>query len=85
MPLSGTTFLLGIDGISLFFILLTTLLIPICILSSWDSVKHLTKEFVISLLILESLLIIVFLVLDLISFYIFFESTLIPMLLIIAV
>ena len=51
MPLSGTTFLLGIDGISLFFILLTTLLIPICILSSWDSVKHLTKEFVISLLI----------------------------------
>lgn len=85
MPLSGTYFFLGIDGISLFFVLLTTLLIPICILSSWESVKHLTKEFIISLLVLESLLIIVFLVLDLISFYIFFESTLIPMLLIIAV
>ena len=85
MPLSGTTFLLGIDGISLVFILLTTFLIPICLLSSWESVKHLTKEFTISLLILESLLIIVFLVLDLISFYIFFESTLIPMLLIIVV
>ena len=85
MPLSGTTFLLGIDGISLVFILLTTLLIPICLLSSWESVKHLTKEFTISLLVLESLLIIVFLVLDLISFYIFFESTLIPMLLIIVV
>lgn len=85
MPLSGTYFFLGIDGISLFFVLLTTLLIPICILSSWESVKHLTKEFLISLLVLESLLIIVFLVLDLISFYIFFESTLIPMLLIIAV
>ena len=85
MPLSGTSFILGIDGISLFFILLTTLLIPICILSSWESVKHMTKEFVICLLLLESLLIIVFLVLDLISFYIFFESTLIPMILIIAV
>ena len=85
MPLSGTSFILGIDGISLFFILLTTLLIPVCILSSWESVKHMTKEFVISLLLLESLLIIVFLVLDLISFYIFFEGTLIPMILIIAV
>lgn len=85
MPLSGTNFLLGIDGISLVFILLTTLLIPICILSSWDSVQHLTREFVTCLLVLESLLITVFSVLDVISFYIFFESTLIPMLLIIAV
>ena len=85
MSLNGTSFVLGIDSISLFFILLTTLLIPICILISWESVKHMTKEFVISLLLLESLLIIVFLVLDLISFYIFFESTLIPMVLIIAV
>lgn len=85
MPLNGTSFILGIDGISLFFILLTTLLIPICILSSWESVKHMSKEFIMSLLLLESLLIIVFLVLDLISFYIFFEGTLIPMILIIAV
>lgn len=85
MSLSDTSFVLALDGISLFFILLTTFLMPICILSSWESVKHLTREFVISLLILESLLIIVFLVLDLISFYIFFESTLIPMLFIISV
>lgn len=85
MPLSGTTFTIGIDGISLLFILLTTLLIPICVLSSWKSVKHLTKEFLISLLVLETLLIVVFIVLDIISFYIFFESTLIPMILIITV
>jgi proton-translocating NADH-quinone oxidoreductase chain M len=85
MPLSGTNFIIGLDGISLFFILLTALLIPICILSSWESVQHLTREFVVCLLVLETLLITVFLVLDLISFYIFFESTLIPMLLIIVV
>lgn len=77
--------IIGIDGISLFFILLTTLLIPICILSSWESVKYMTKEFLVALLLLESILIMVFLVLDLISFYIFFESSLIPMILIIAV
>lgn len=76
---------LGIDGISLFFILLTTFLIPICILTGWDSVKIYIKEYMIAFLVVESLLIAVFSVLDLLLFYIFFESLLIPMFLIIGV
>ena len=77
------TFVLGIDGISLFFILLTTLLIPLCILSAWSSITFNIKDFLISFLILEFLLILVFSVLDLFLFYIFFESVLIPMFLVI--
>ena len=76
---------LGLDGISLFFLLLTTLLIPICILISWNSVKYKLKEYLISFLILEFLLIAVFCILDLLLFYIFFESVLIPMFLIIGI
>ena len=73
----------GIDGISLFLIILTTLLIPICILASWVGVKKSLKEYLIAFLIMESLLIGVFSVLDLLLFYVFFESILIPMFLII--
>ena len=76
---------LGIDGISLFFLLLTTLLIPICILLSWDGVKKDLKEYLLSFLLLEFFLILVFSILDLLLFYIFFESVLIPMFLIIGV
>jgi proton-translocating NADH-quinone oxidoreductase chain M len=78
-------FLIGIDGISLFFILLTTFLIPICILVSWSSIQIYVKEYCIAFLVLESLLIAVFSVLDLLLFYIFFESVLIPMFLIIGI
>ena len=76
---------LGIDGISLFFILLTTLLIPLCLLVSWTSIKRNLKEYLIAFLILEFFLIGVFCVLDLLFFYIFFESVLIPMFLIIGI
>ena len=76
---------LGIDGISLFFLLLTTLLIPICILLSWDSVKKDLKEYLIAFLLLEFFLILVFSILDLLLFYIFFESVLIPMFLIVGI
>ena len=76
---------LGIDGISIFFLLLTTLLIPICILISWNSVNYKLKEYLISFLILEFLLLGVFCILDLLLFYIFFESVLIPMFLIVGV
>nr|YP_011003674.1 NADH dehydrogenase subunit 4 [Gracilaria eucheumatoides]WPS66076.1 NADH dehydrogenase subunit 4 [Gracilaria eucheumatoides] len=76
---------IGIDGVSLFFILLTTLLTIFCILISWESVKFLIKEYLICFLLLEFLLIQVFCVLDLLWFYIFFESVLIPMFLIIGV
>nr|YP_007890521.1 NADH dehydrogenase subunit 4 [Andalucia godoyi]AGH24015.1 NADH dehydrogenase subunit 4 [Andalucia godoyi] len=75
----------GIDGISLFLILLTTFLIPLCILTSWESVKQHVKEYMICFLVLEALLIAVFSVLDLVLFYVFFEAVLIPMFLLIGV
>lgn len=75
----------GVDGISLFFILLTTFLIPVCILISWTSISQYIREYCIAFLILESLLIAVFTTLDLFLFYIFFEGVLIPMFLIIGV
>jgi proton-translocating NADH-quinone oxidoreductase chain M len=79
------TFTLGVDGISLFFLLLTTLLIPLCILNSWNSVSTNLKEFLIAFLVLDFFLIGTFCVLDLLLFYIFFESVLIPMFLIVGV
>jgi NADH-ubiquinone oxidoreductase chain 4 len=76
---------IGIDGISLYFVLLTTFITPICILSNWDSVKDNIKYFVIAFLLMETLLIAVFVVLDLLLFYIFFESVLIPMFLVVGI
>lgn len=77
--------LFGVDGISLSFILLTALLIPICILISWDSVKKLEKQYIINLLLIEIMLFGVFTILDIIGFYILFEAILIPMFIIIGV
>lgn len=74
-----STILLGVDGISLFFIILTTLLIFLCLLSSWDNIHTHLKEYVLAFLVLESLLLGVFTILDLLIFYVLFESTLIPM------
>nr|YP_009040499.1 NADH dehydrogenase subunit 4 [Kappaphycus striatus]AHG98598.1 NADH dehydrogenase subunit 4 [Kappaphycus striatus] len=76
---------IGLDGISLFFILLTTFLVTICILTSWNSVQVNLKDYLVCFLILEFLLIQVFCVLDIFLFYIYFESVLIPMFLIIGV
>jgi NADH:ubiquinone oxidoreductase subunit 4 (subunit M) len=76
---------IGIDGISLFFLLLTTMLIPICILLSWSSVKKDLKDYLIAFLFLEFFLIGVFCILDLLLFYIFFESVLLPMFLIVGI
>ena len=76
---------LGIDGISLFFVILTTLLIPLCLLTSWDSVNTNLKKYLICFLVMETFLIGVFCVLDVLIFYIFFESVLIPMFLIIGI
>nr|AHX02533.1 NADH dehydrogenase subunit 4 [Schizymenia dubyi] len=78
-------YIIGVDGISLFFIILTALLTIICILVGWGFIKSLLKEYLISFLILEFCLIQVFCVLDLLLFYIFFESVLIPMFLIIGI
>ncbi len=78
-------FKLGVDGISILFILLTTLITPICIISCINSVKERVKEFLIAILILETFMIGVFCSLDLVVFYLFFEAGLIPMFLIIGV
>lgn len=83
IPILNLNITLGIDGISLFFLLLTTLLIPLCILISWNSINFNLKEYLISFLLIEFFLIWVFCVLDLLMFYIFFESILIPMFLIV--
>ena len=85
IPHLNFNLLLGIDGISLFFIILTSLLIPLCLLVSWHSVRFNVKEFLICFLIMEFFLLAVFSVLDLFLFYIFFESVLIPMFLVIGV
>jgi len=72
-------FYLGIDGLSIYFILLTTLIIPISLLSNWKSIYDNVRSYVIIILLLETLLLAVFLVLDILLFYIFFESILPPL------
>ena len=78
-------FKLGVDGISILFIVLTTFITPICIISCINSVKDRVKEFLIAILVLETFMIGVFCSLDLVIFYLFFEAGLIPMFLIIGV
>lgn len=75
----------GIDGISLFFILLTTFLTPVCVLASWNSIARQVREYMVAFLILETLVIGVFSSLDLMLFYFFFEGSLIPMFFIIGI
>ena len=78
-------FKLGVDGISILFIVLTTFITPICIISCINSVKERVKEFLIAILVLETFMIGVFCSLDLVIFYLFFEGGLIPMFLIIGI
>jgi NADH-quinone oxidoreductase subunit M len=78
-------FHLGVDGISLWLVLLTTFLTPLCVLISWNSIQERVKEFFILLLILETAMIGVFVALDLFLFYAFWEATLIPMALLIGI
>ncbi|HWB51947.1 MAG TPA: NADH-quinone oxidoreductase subunit M [Stellaceae bacterium] len=76
---------MGIDGISLFFVLLSTLLTVICVIASWVSIHTQVKEYMIAFLVLETLMVGMFCALDFIVFYVFFEGVLIPMFLIIGV
>ncbi|HEY8565225.1 MAG TPA: NADH-quinone oxidoreductase subunit M [Beijerinckiaceae bacterium] len=78
-------FKLGVDGFSMPFVLLTTFLMPFCILASWESIKHRVKEYMVAFLVLETTMIGVFQALDLFLFYLFFEAGLIPMFLIIGI
>ena len=76
---------MGVDGISIFFVLLSTLLTPICILASWEAIENRVREYMIAFLILETMMVGMFCALDILVFYIFFEGVLIPMFIIIGV
>ncbi|NMG40022.1 NADH-quinone oxidoreductase subunit M [Chelativorans sp. ZYF759] len=82
---SGINYHMGVDGISMLFVILTTFLMPLCVLASWTSIQSRVKEYMIAFLILETLMIGVFCALDLVLFYVFFEASLIPMFIIIGV
>jgi NADH-quinone oxidoreductase subunit M len=81
----GAGYRMGVDGISVLFVLLTAFLLPICILASWKSIEKRVLEYLIAFLILETLVIGVFCALDITLFYIFFEGGLLPMFLIIGI
>ncbi|MEC8476814.1 MAG: NADH-quinone oxidoreductase subunit M [Pseudomonadota bacterium] len=78
-------YVMGLDGISVLFIILTTSLMPLCILASWESIKIRVREYMVAFLVLETLMIGVFCAQDLLLFYLFFEAGLIPMFLIIGI
>jgi NADH-quinone oxidoreductase subunit M len=82
---AGLHYRMGVDGISVLFVLLTAFLMPLCIVASWKSIEKRVLEYMIAFLVLETLVIGVFCALDLILFYLFFEGQLIPMFLIIGI
>jgi NADH-quinone oxidoreductase subunit M len=85
LPQWGISYHLGVDGISVLFVLLSTALTPICILASWDAIKLRVREYMIAFLVLETMMVGMFVALDFVVFYMFFEGVLIPMYLIIGV
>jgi len=85
LPGFNIAYKMGVDGISIFFILLSTLLTPICILASWKSIEKRVREYMMAFLILETMMVGMFSALDLMLFYVFFEAVLIPMYLIIGI
>ncbi|MGQ3114498.1 MAG: NADH-quinone oxidoreductase subunit M [Hydrogenophaga sp.] len=82
---SGISYHMGVDGISMLFVILITFIMPLCILASWESVESRVKEYMIAFLILETIMIGVFCALDIVLFYVFFEASLVPMFIIIGV
>jgi NADH-quinone oxidoreductase subunit M len=81
----GIVYRMGVDGISLPFVLLSTVLTPICVLASWEAIETRVKEYMISFLVLETMMVGTFCALDFVAFYVFFEGVLIPMFLIIGI
>ena len=82
---TGISYHMGVDGISMLFVILTTFLMPLCILASWESVQTRVKAYMVAFLLLETMMIGVFCALDIVLFYVFFEGGLIPMFIIIGV
>jgi NADH-quinone oxidoreductase subunit M len=85
LPSLNIAYEMGVDGISVLFVLLSTFLVPLCILASWESIGTRVKEYMIAFLVLETLMVGMFSALDFLLFYIFFEAVLIPMFLIIGI
>ena len=85
IPAFGIRYHMGVDGISMLFVLLSTLLTPICVLASWKAIHIRVKEYMISFLVLETFMVGSFCALDFVLFYMFFEGVLIPMFLIIGI
>ena len=81
----GIGYHMGVDGISLLFIVLTTFLMPLCVLASWDAIRTRVREYMIAFLMMETMMVGVFCALDFVVFYLFFEGGLIPMFLIIGI
>ena len=85
LPQWGITYKMGVDGISVLFVLLSTALTPICILASWEAITVRVREYMLAFLVLETMMVGMFCALDFVVFYMFFEGVLIPMYLIIGV
>jgi len=85
LPDFNIAYRMGVDGISLFFVLLSTFLTPICVVASWVAVTKRVREYMIAFLVLETMMVGTFCALDFVVFYMFFEGVLIPMFLIIGV
>jgi NADH-quinone oxidoreductase subunit M len=85
IPALNIAYRMGVDGISMPFVLLSTLLTPICVLASWEAIETRVKEYMISFLVLETFMVGTFCALDFVAFYVFFEGVLIPMFIIIGV
>jgi len=85
LPQYRISYHMGVDGISMLFVLLSTFLTPICILASWDSIQKMVREYMIAFLVLETMMVGMFCAMDMVLFYVFFEGVLIPMFLIIGI
>lgn len=85
IPAFSISYHMGVDGISMLFVLLSTLLTPICVVASWSAIKTRVKEYMIAFLVLETLMVGMFCALDFVVFYMFYEGVLIPMFLIIGI
>jgi NADH-quinone oxidoreductase subunit M len=85
LPEFGVSYHMGVDGISVLFVMLSAALTPLCILASWESITTRVREYMVAFLILETMMIGMFAALDFVLFYVFFEGVLIPMFLIIGV
>ncbi|MDB5397094.1 MAG: NADH-quinone oxidoreductase chain 13 [Rhodospirillales bacterium] len=85
IPGTGIIYQKGVDGISIWFVLVSTFLTPICIVSAWTSIQNRVREFMIAFLVLETMMVGMFSALDIVLLYVFFEGVLIPMFLIIGI